>query len=485
MSETDQPRPANEASAGRGLDGVLIALLLLAAALRIALLPGGAAGFWGDEVRFDVSFTAASALREGRLYEAAEIILTKADHMGYKLVMMLPALGQLQWGWSTDQVALLGSGLFSTLSVLLVYLLARRLGGGIAEARWSALFMVASTSMLYWSRHLMPYDLSLFVALLALWIGTGPTVRPLRSALAGFVGFGSFFVYNGSWLLVAYCLVVPVLLVWPSWKDMLRRAGFGLVGFVTFIVAAVAATQAVGLSLFEAYAGFSETITQGDFRDGFYVIWRYLWTTEQGLFIAWLACALVFVGSIFRRNRPGARPWIWFGGVLVLGLGYVLLSNVAGKFVVYGRLVRMMVPFFALLAGWAIHRLLGRWPQSRTAPVLVAAGVLALAALNFQRPLSQVFPRRFDLSARELINTRVGPETDPARRADLLGRFQMVRVGFIWPWPEPIELPPHEVLLESAHPLGWEPYLFEGFNREQRAAFGGSDLTMRLIFKKD
>jgi hypothetical protein len=466
-------------------DWILLGLLLVSLALRGELVRRGGTGFWSDENRYNMALDAARDLRAGQVADAVHLLLANPDHMGYKAAMTLPAWAQLARSWGNGWVVWLGSGLFSALNIGWVYALALRLGGTRGEARWSALFMAGSASMFYWSRHLMPYDMALFWGLACLFVALHPAARWWHSLLAGFFGFLSFVTYNGAWLPVAFALVVHVLRAWPSWKRMLVRAGWGLIGLGGTMGLLVWGALWLELDLLTAYQAFAGTVTQGDFSDGHRVLLGYLWKTEHGLLLMWIGGMLFFLHRAFRREPDLGRPKIWFAGIVTIGAALVIFSNLLGIFVVYGRLARQTVPFLALLGGWALAQLI---PGSRGGPWLkpaLALVIVILAAANFARPWTQVFPDRFSREGNLLIKSylqKISGEAEVKHNAE---RFKFLNVGFIWPMPEHYDLPPHEVLLQRLHPLQYEPYLYEGFNRDQRAAIHETDISMRLILIKD
>jgi hypothetical protein len=473
----------------RQWDWILIALLTVSLGLRGMLIKHGGAGFWADETRYDVSVGAVSALRDGRPEAATEAIFSKADHLGFKVAMMLPAWGQAVWGWSNGVVAFLGSGLFSTLNIAWVYALARRTGASVAEARWSALVMASSASMFYWSRHLVPYDMALFWGLACLFVGLNPAGRWWHSLIAGMFGFLAFVTYNGAWLFVAFALVAHVLRGWPSWKNLVARACFGLLGLAGSIGLLAAWTDHVGMNLFAAYANFAGTIDQGDYDEGYKVLLGYLWEAEHGLMVIWgfsVGIFLVLLGR--KRESELGRPALWLSGVVVIGAALVLFSDGFRLFVVYGRTARLMVPLLALLGGWSLARLAAAsWARRWLAPVLVAI-LVAVAAVNFLPPLRQVFPvgpAGFYEMGSALRKTYLRNVSDEAEWRRLNDKFKFLYTGFIWPVPEQYHLPAHEVLLRRPHPLAYEPYLYEGFNREQRQAMHATDISMCLVLIKD
>ena len=63
----------------------------------------------------------------------------------------------------------------SVISIALVYAIARRAGRDRVEALIAAALMASAATMFYYARHLLPYDSSLALGLLALWCGLGTT----------------------------------------------------------------------------------------------------------------------------------------------------------------------------------------------------------------------------------------------------------------------------------------------------------------------
>jgi hypothetical protein len=477
--ETVAPNPSSR------IDLWLGAILFISIGIRVLIAQEGVR-FWPDENRYEVSRVAASQILENKWNAAAGNLLTKADHMGYKIMMVLPAIGQMTWGWSDGSMALLGSGLPSTLNILLVYLLARRLGGGMFEARWAALLMACSVSMTYWSRHLMPYDMALFWGLASLYIGVRRTTCWWESFLVGLLGLGSFLTYNGNWLMVAWVLVAHVLLGLPSLLGLLIRGFFAALGFLGCFIGLALITSFYDYYLIAAYMGFSGTISQGDFSEGHLVLWSYLWAGERGLLVLFLAALAFFMAVVIRSPRHvDLRSWIWFSGLVVIAAGLVVFSNFLEKFVVYGRLVRLMIPFLALLGGWSINRCLPPTAGSTRWMALFSVLVIGLASPNFVQPLRQSFPLEFFQRCVAFIHREVEGAPDDEKYRDRLRRHRVLFATSIWPYPETPALPAHDVLLRQPHPIQFEPYLYEGYNRSQREAMMGMDISMRLIVPKN
>ena len=150
----------------------------------------------------------------------------------------------------------------------------------------------------------------------------------------------------------------------------------------------------------------------------------------------------------------------------------MLFSVVTKKFVVYGRLSRQLVPFFCLSGAYCLHhmRMANAWGKKIV--VVLCISMVFQAAMNYSRPLQQSFPQEFSRKAEEKEQLLSNFE----------GRFRTLYNRYIYPLPEKIELPPHEVLLQALHPLQFLPYQYEGYSPEQRGVLRTTDIHMRLIY---
>src|SRR5262245_8121989 len=169
---------------------VLLALMLtLAFALRAALALSGGQRYFPDENRYLRCFIVLRHLERAEWRAALDQVLDSPDHTGFLAVGLLPAAvqrlalraaGLPQTRPSIDATAWLPAlllGLSSVACVGLVSAIARRAGAREPEALLAAGLMLCSTSMLAYSRHLLPYDSALALALVALWLGLAERPR--------------------------------------------------------------------------------------------------------------------------------------------------------------------------------------------------------------------------------------------------------------------------------------------------------------------
>lgn len=457
-------------------------VLAISLILRLVIVVRGGQFFWGDEKRFLAGENAWKLWETGQGLQAGlRELLGGADHLGFKVLTLLPAWVQrhVGGGYLTSSALL---SLLSFLNIIWVWLIARRLGAGPREAFWAALAMAGANSMFYWARHMMPYDAALCWALACLYVGVKPAAKFRDSVLAGVLGCIAFVSYNGYWSIVACVLVAHVLVAMPAWWDLTKRALGGLLGLVgSFVIMVVVVSHAMEVNLMDDYVSFSETIYQGDFREGALVFFDYLWRTEGGTALVWLLALLVSGWLINRADLPSRRRGaVWVGCIVALMAILIIGANVMEKFVVYGRLARQVAPFCALLVGWTAGQIFkGETRPGRFEWVTLTALVLC-AAWSMATPIRQLYPVTFH--RRSLAPLAEYRKQHPEIPAD---KFKYLYLGFIWPEADRTVPPPHEVLLESRHPLAWRPYLYEGFSRVQRDQIEGTDIRMRLILVKD
>lgn len=469
------------------LDWILLVILTVSLGLRVVLARSGGEGFWGDENRWEAAAGAVVNLRAGNFKAAFLEVFSKADHLGYKLFLVPAVYGNVVRGWGYWTVALLGAGIYSVINIAWVYALARRLGAARPEARWAALLAAMSNSLFYWSRHFMPYDMALCFGLACLYVSLHPAPAWWQSLLAGWLGFLTFVTYNGYWTFAAAALTLHVLRGWPSWKSLVVRAGCGLGGLLGSFLLLLLVTRLAGVDLWNGYVEFSGTIKQGEFSDGYLVVADYLWLAERASLMIWLLAGGVFLSAAWRRaGEDRARAWQWLAIIGAITAALVLLSNVFEIFVVYGRLVRQLVPLLALLAAWGI----AHWCENQAHPRpawrwIMIVIVLAAGAANLATPLRQEFPLTFHPKAEAFIQALYDQPANPKVPRPSRQKIRIVNDRFFWPMPDPDILPPHEVLLTARHPLQFRPYLYEGFNHDQRAAFIDADIAMRVVLLKD
>ncbi|AGA28480.1 glycosyltransferase family 39 protein [Singulisphaera acidiphila] len=495
-----------------GGSGGLLALLLVAWCLRVVLVLRGGQCYFPDETRYFQCWGVLEHLARGELGGACDVVVGSVAHCFYTVLCCGPAVVQCGVAWLGGRpirwvivrdwlsVSALVLSLASVVCIGLTYAVARRAGGDRREGLAAALLMACSSSMFYYARHLLPYDASMALALLALWIGLGKHPGPARSAWAGAVAGLAFLTYYGYWLMAVAVTAIHVLGGWPSWGGVARRGLAAGLGFVAPVALVLLLAVARGSDLPASLLRFPGTVTQGDFKEGWSLPWVYLWHAEHGLLLVWglgAPAILLFAGRASRNASGRVRGLRWLATAFSLYLVLAAGSTGMERMVVYGRLARQVVPFFCLGTACALTRLLDGRPLGRGV-ILGTLVLLAQAAFNFGAPLALHYPgdvlRRVEAIygpvARGL--TFEGPRLDhgipddPFRSherpgAELGANYLMLNAQFLYPI-EGLRAPPRgEILVRVPHPEGFFPYQYEGFGGRERALLRAGQTVMELI----
>ena len=445
---------------------VLWSILVISAALRVILCVSGGQEYWPDERR-DNPDRVLQGLIDRDYNEIFSGGLDDPHRPIFTALAVIPAAIGRVTGHALTVKALFFS-LTSVISIWLLAAVARELGADEVESLLAAGLLAISTSFLYWSRHLVSYDLAMMFALAALVLGIRRGATVGRLYWCGVVGGLVVLTYPGYWTTVVAVAAFCIIRRSTSLRDDVANALVIAAGILTLPGLAIAISRASGGQMFERLETYSGMIDQGSFQEGWSLPLEYLWHTEHLLLVLWLVSILWAVTQFDVSARVEAGV---FGAFLIYALlvaGSVGLS----RFVVYGRLTRQVVPFLCLVAAAALSRL---WHSSvaraRFAAVTIVGVLVVQAAVNFWQPLVQSFPADFIARNR--------PDDTVAARYQ---RLIWVNADHIFPAPEPVTLPPHYVTLAAArHPLEFLPYQYEGYAPERRAVLRSTDIRMQLI----
>lgn len=471
----------------------LVLLLALASLLRLVLVVQGGQLYWPDE-RLYTQVLDIFDLHRGHWFDTIKALFSTPDHLGFALISAMPAALQFSIGHALSRS---GNGLMmipglvlsqaSVVSIALVYAIARRAGRDRVEALVAAALMASATTMLYYARHLLPYDSAMMLALVALWCGVGAT--PRDSLACGAAASAAFVTYNGYWLIVGAVLLLHIAQEGcTTAASGFRRAVYAGVGFLIVPAVIMLVELATGAPLlFAGMQRLAGTVTDGYAPEGFSVPWAYFWYAEHGLLLVWIAAALFVVLARADWNdarRRTAMVWVLAAAFIYLGLG--LTSAILHVFVVMGRQSRQLVPFFSLATAAAVMELLER---RRWSSRMVAAGVAALVlqvGWNFRQPLQQRFPR--DLIAE--ITSKYGPidfdttiQGPPLAHDHIESQWVLFNAQHLYhPRAPRPPLPPSVLeVMRFRHPLQFLPYQYEGFAPMERQVLRVNDIAMRLV----
>jgi hypothetical protein len=448
------------------------AVLGVSLALRSVLVAHGGQQFWPDEDRFEFCRTAAADLLGGQFMAAARVVFGSADHILFRACAIVPALAENVFR-SGPWLPGLFFAVVSTAVLWAAGLLARAAGGDERERFFTVLAAASCASLFYYSRHFVPYDLSLFFFLIAL----SRVMRPRRDMWSCIcVGLWSacgFLAYNGYWTLVPVAAGL-FLATATTGRSFIRSAtGFGA-GFLVPNVAVIAIGRWLGFDLVASYSSFSSTTVQGNLDQAWRFIGEYFCQAEGINVLIYAAAVCVTVWAAF--SRRGVMGGIYAALITMVLYGLIVLgSDVFLKIAVAARHVRVIAPFCAWTVGASLAWIAGRCRWGTGIAAACSILMVCAAAKSFYVPLTQVFPRDFGEAARSAImaGRSAGEGLQP---------LQMQNNWFLhnpgWNQPIPSDA---RVRWSRPHPFAYGPYLFEGYDEARRAAYIQGDLSMRVL----
>lgn len=464
-------------SAGRVLDALtaqkLLFLILIASlVLRMILVRNGGQYYWPDEVGYEQVQDIVEAIARGD----TNVVVTTLDSAGallFKIVALVPATIEFFRG-DDSYVPGLFFAVFSVANIWLIGRIARALGAGELEALLASALLALSASFLYFARHLLPYDMAMTLALTATYAGLRSDSYIRGSFLCGVLAGCTFFTYHGYVTMAAAAQVVNVCAA-RSWREAIWRALFSASGLSFVIGLTIGVDALLGGRLLQTLPAYAGAVTQGDFDEGWRLPFEYLWHAEHGLLALWLGSLAFCLASMRQSLTPapsgveGKRVRIWLIGLAFVFITLAVSSSVLHVFVVYGRLARQLVPFFCLIAAYALDRIWAS-PNGRVRAIAGAAVALVAvqAAVNFARPLTQTYPDNLER------------QFGPSHTSSLI----WLNVEHIFPEPRRVALPDrYTVVFSAPHPLEYLPYQYEGYTLAQRRRLRETDIRMRLLAK--
>ena len=489
---------------------LLLAMMLVAYALRLLLIVNGGQLYYPDELRYNRAFVVAEHIWQGDFGRAVERLLRVEDHPGIAAAELLPALfhrvihglthdGPLFWD-SHDyrqvlpldfRISALIFAMPSVLSMGLIYLIARQAGADEAEALLGAFLLAAANSWFIWSKHLMPYDISMLLGLAAIYSALRLNAsRAVNGLWIGFLAFLTFWVYNGHLILVIVIgLLYAVYLAQSPRQTLVRTLAMASSALLFFISLAAVNALVWNKNILSEMLAFSGTVTQGNFAEGIVFPFLYFRDTEGIIALLWLI-GLAFAGwRIWHQPEwtHRRRGLLWFASLMTLYLLMALLSTGLQIFVLYGRTVRLLAPFIVMLCAFGLTPWLLRY--GRKALSLFIIGVSALGMANFIPAIQQQYPLEIVRQVyREYDDLSLETNfSSPARIHGLripeipTARYKLINAGFYYPITEIADRPEGEVLLEISHPFNYKPWQYEGMTPAMREIVNRNGVKIWLI----
>ena len=339
---------------------------------------------------------------------------------------------------------------------------------------------------------MMPYDASLTLLILALYIFT----RTNSTFLLGVFSSFSFLTYPSYFY---YLLPIPFLIFVFSKPRILKSSMF-CIGFAIPIFLAQLFSLVIGASptYFEEARHLSGIVTQGDFMSSLSFLTDYVRSYDG----VWGIVIIAFAPfTIFLKEKRKFLPLMIYSVLMFLILE--IFSHTAAKTVLYGRTIR---PFYLLLLisgtitlGYFLRKLsknnltytlafgvflfislLNWWPRFNTFKDLVYPSGFRLLAENYLQPLGDRYILEDLYTKKERIDDNA---TDPPITSK--GKFYLVNPTLLYPYYGSLSVPcDAEVLIERDHALLFKPYNYEGFTSQMRGYLNQELPKYQLIYCK-
>jgi len=237
---------------------VLLPVILVAASVsRLTLVLAGGQFYWPDEGRYEQSRIMVEDLTAGVPLRAWEF-----EHPLFNVIGMLPAA--IESAYVRDaRIPAVFFAMFSVLNIWLLSGISRRLGAGHVESMLVAALFAASTSFLYFVRHLFPYDLSMTFGLLALRAAITSTA-PRASLVCGAWAGLCFLTYFGYWTFGGAACVIHVFQN-LDWKTLVRRGVVTAAGLAIPLLFIAGSPMASGGDVIAGTVTFMDNVNQGTF----------------------------------------------------------------------------------------------------------------------------------------------------------------------------------------------------------------------------
>jgi hypothetical protein len=459
----------------------LITTIIISSILRWVLIAKGGQFFFPDESRYGIAQDALVLLLEGKVKTALLTLLGELAHVGFKVSALIPALFEIQFKTTLEPSALFFS-MFSIFNLLLIWKIAKAAKAPTRVANYALLFAASSQVLLYYSRHLFPYDQAMFFGLLALYITLRYSTTYRTLYLSGLLSSLCLVTYNGYWSIAAFAIIVSLFNREKEENWILRRSIYLGAGILTPLSIILMVCIMVGKDIFGDYGGYLHKITQGNFNSGWSLPFQYFWHTEHWVIFI-IGLLTIYAASLLVKQRNKLLS-IGVGGILFVYLSLVIPSNIIHTFVVYARTARQLLPFLVLTSAIGLYNLSNWYPRGRLLANITVAVMLLQAAWNYQLAYRINFPREY------IKEFQV--QYPDFRISDKMVRFYAplicqdqgivaINLHYIYNEPQPIPTFRGDILMRAPHPISYLPYQYDGYTSEQRTSFHNENIEMVFI----
>lgn len=383
----------------------------------------------------------------------------------------------------------------SVLNILLIYLVIRSFNGSKLQGLIASVLLSLSITNFYFSRHLVPYDCSISLSLISFYFAGKSRTSAKYQFLCGIFSCLSTLTYFGYWPLSFVAWLSCILRNRTNYFRVALFCGGG--GLSPLILIQVIGFFA-GVNYLQNVWDFitaTKTNQMGDYFAGFDVFFDYLWKAESILFYVMLSLTSLSIfftnlsSGIFLNHR---RIGIFSSVSILLILFY--LSEIEGSFVLYGRTIKMVIPFTCIACSYPLFVLMKIHKNQLYSHFILYSffGLFIISSFNHLNVLNIVYPNDFKDKAIHIsdnfeeVSSLSGVNIRKLEKPNSNSPYCLVNAQWLVP---PLSntqksIPNGDILLKETHPYSsFPPYLFLHYNKEERQIMQNNKLEMLLVKK--
>lgn len=462
----------------------VITTLLISGILRWILIIKGGQFYFPDESRYGITQDAMVLLLEGKARTALLTLVDELAHVGFKLTALIPAFFENIFDTTLTLPAIFFS-FFSILNLLLIWKIALKAGASIRVADYALLIAAFSQVLLYYSRHIFPYDQAMFFGLSALYIALGNNAKPTVSILCGTLSFLCLVTYNGYWAITIFPMIVNIFNGAKEKYWIVKRPALLALGFLMPLAILLMVCFVIGKDFFSDYGVYLQKIVQGSFSEGWSLPFEYFWHAEHGFFA--IVGFLTFVALFLFFRKRNKFLYIALGGTLFVYLCLVIPSNLTHTFVVYARTARQLMPFLVLAAAYGLSYFHEWKPGSSWLVNITIAFFFIQATWNYGLAYKIIYPGEFVQKAQEQypgfeISSKMMRFYAPlvCKNNGLIAK----NYHYIYTWPQLAPTVQGDILMRTPHPINVLHYQYDGYTPAERGAIRAEYFEM-VLYKPD
>lgn len=477
---------------------LILIIILIIFFTRLLIFNKDAAYFWADERQYkELIIQLDESAAKNDYMIAVHKLFSLNARPGLGLFYYPAAI--MEWKNPNIPYGSYYNLMINTLSLILVYLIVKKIQGEKA-AMLATLIVTFSISSVLYIRHLLSYDIALFLLALGFFM----YINFKKLFIFGlFVGL-SFLTYP------SYFSLLPIPVILTLFHRSLKQPLIFLIGVGTVLIC----TQVFSLLLGETTtyfhslqveAGGVTSVAQGDYMPAASFISEYIFATDG----VWnfLLIVLILPGIFLIKERSKFITFLIY--LMLVFLIMEVSSHILQRHVLYGRTIRPFYLSALVFSALILERILSSFKNNKV--YIIGVSILILITwLNwlprFLKYKNLIYPVQFKQIARNYLDSKhyeykIGDELfvnywntqtpDPKLvwhffKPGESGKYYTMNAFQTFPYFGNLnmdEFCKHEVLLKEPHiQYIFKPARFEGYKKDMREKMEKDPLYYQLIY---